>query len=117
MTLVDGSIGELVGQDYVARYFPPSSKAKMVELIANLKTAMAARIETNNWMSAATKKAAVDKLAKMDVMVGYPDKFRDYSALRSRPTTSTAMSSARAPSSAPTTWKTSASRWTARSGA
>jgi putative endopeptidase len=81
VSLVDGSLGELVGQDYVARYFPPASKAKMVELVANLKTAMAARIQGNNWMSDATKKAAVDKLAKMDVMVGYPDKFRDYSAL------------------------------------
>ncbi len=85
VSLVDGSLGELVGQDYVAKYFPPSSKAKMVELVANLKTAMAARIEGNSWMSAATKKAAVDKLAKMDVMVGYPDKFRDYGALEIRP--------------------------------
>ena len=51
VTLVDGSLGELVGQDYVAQYFPPSSKAKMVELVANLKTAMAARIEGNSWMS------------------------------------------------------------------
>src|SRR3954447_23729301 len=85
VSLVDGALGELVGQDYVAKYFPPSSKAKMVELVANLKTAMAARIESNSWMSAATKKAAVDKLAKMDVMVGYPDRFRDYSALEIRP--------------------------------
>jgi len=81
ITLVDGSMGELVGQDYVAKYFPPSSKAKMVELIGNLKAAMAARIQGNNWMSAATKTAAVEKLGKMNVMVGYPDKFRDYGAL------------------------------------
>ena len=85
VSLVDGSLGELVGQDYVAKYFPPSSKAKMVELVANLKTAMADRIEHNSWMSEATKKAAVEKLAKMDVMVGYPDKFRDYSKLEIRP--------------------------------
>jgi putative endopeptidase len=85
VSLVNGALGELVGKDYVARYFPPSSKAKMVELVANLKAAMAARIEGNSWMSAATKKAAVEKLAKMDVMVGYPDKFRDYSALEIRP--------------------------------
>jgi putative endopeptidase len=84
VSLVDGSLGELVGQDYVARYFPPSSKAKMVELVANLKAAMAERIKGNSWMSAATKTAAVDKLSKMDVMVGYPDKFRDYSALEVR---------------------------------
>ncbi|MGN6058176.1 MAG: M13 family metallopeptidase [Sphingomicrobium sp.] len=85
VSLVDGSLGELVGQDYVAKYFPPSSKAKMVELVANLKTAMAARIEGNGWMSEATKKAALVKLAKMDVMVGYPDKFRDYSKLEIKP--------------------------------
>jgi putative endopeptidase len=81
VALVDGSLGELVGQDYVARYFPPSSKTKMLELIGNLKVAMAERINANNWMSASTKAAALDKLAKMGVMVGYPDKFRDYSAL------------------------------------
>ena len=81
LSLVDGSLGELIGQDYVAKYFPASSKAKMVELVANLKTAMAARIQGNSWMSDATKKAAIDKLSKMDVMVGYPDKFRDYGAL------------------------------------
>jgi putative endopeptidase len=81
VTLVDGSLGELVGQDYVARYFPASSKAKMVELIGNLKVAMADRIKANNWMSGATKAAALEKLSKMDVMVGYPDKFRDYGAL------------------------------------
>jgi putative endopeptidase len=81
VTLVDGSLGELVGRDYVARYFPPASKAKMVELVGNLKTAMADRIQANSWMSAPTKKAAIDKLSRMDVMVGYPDKFRDYSKL------------------------------------
>jgi putative endopeptidase len=81
VTLVDGQLGELVGQDYVERYFPPASKAKMVELVANLKTAMAARIEGNSWMSAPTKKAAIEKLSRMDVMVGYPETFRDYSKL------------------------------------
>ncbi|HEX4800602.1 MAG TPA: M13 family metallopeptidase [Sphingomicrobium sp.] len=85
VSLVDGQLGELVGQDYVARYFPPSSKAKMIELIGNLKAAMAERIKGNSWMSDATKTAAVEKLGKMDVMVGYPDKFRDYSALQVDP--------------------------------
>ncbi|MFL6829637.1 MAG: M13 family metallopeptidase [Sphingomicrobium sp.] len=84
VSLVDSSLGELVGQDYVQKYFPPASKAKMVELVANLKAAMADRIKANSWMSAATKTAAVDKLAKMDVMVGYPDKFRDYGPLEIR---------------------------------
>ena len=81
VALVDGSLGELVGQDYVQKYFPAASKAKMVELVGNLKTAMASRIEGNSWMSAPTKRAAIDKLSRMDVMVGYPDKFRDYGAL------------------------------------
>jgi putative endopeptidase len=85
VSLVDGSLGELVGEDYVAHYFPPESKAKMLQLIGNLKAAMAERIKGNSWMSATTKAAAVDKLAKMDVMVGYPDKFRDYSALKIDP--------------------------------
>ena len=81
VSLVDGALGELVGEDYVAHFFPPSSKAKMLELIGNLKVAMADRIKDNSWMSTATKAAALDKLGKMDVMIGYPDKFRDYSAL------------------------------------
>ena len=85
VALVDGQLGELVGQDYVAHYFPASSKAKMVELIGNLKAAMASRIQGNSWMSEPTKKAAAEKLARMDVMVGYPDKFRDYGALEIRP--------------------------------
>ena len=85
VALVDGQLGELVGQDYVAHYFPASSKAKMVELIGNLKAAMASRIQGNSWMSGPTKKAAAEKLARMDVMVGYPDKFRDYGALEIRP--------------------------------
>jgi len=82
VTLVDGSLGELVGQAYVAKYFPPSSKAQMVELIANLKVAMAERIQKAPWMAPATKQAALTKLSKMSVMVGYPDKWRDYSGLK-----------------------------------
>ena len=82
VTLVDGSLGELVGQAYVAKYFPPSSKAQMVELIGNLKIAMAARIQKAPWMAPETKQAALTKLSKMQVMVGYPDKWRDYSGLK-----------------------------------
>jgi putative endopeptidase len=79
--LIDSSLGELLGHTYVDTYFPPTSKAMMTELVANLKTAMASRIEHSDWMSAGTKKAAIEKLSKMDVMVGYPDKWRDYSRL------------------------------------
>jgi putative endopeptidase len=78
---VDARLGELVGQIYVERYFPPRSKAMMEELVGNLKKAAAVRIKGNSWMSDATKSAALVKLDKMQVMVGYPEKFRDYSKL------------------------------------
>jgi putative endopeptidase len=78
---VDGRLGEVLGQTYVERYFPASDKAQMEQLVANLKTAAAKRIQANSWMEPATKAAAIAKLARMDVMVGYPDKFRDYSKL------------------------------------
>jgi putative endopeptidase len=82
---IDGRLGEVLGQTYVDRYFSPQSKAMMEELVANLKKAAAKRIEGNSWMEAATKQAALAKLARMDVMVGYPDKFRDYSKLVMKP--------------------------------
>ena len=79
--LVDGSLGELVGRTYSERYFPASAKAKMEQLVGNLKLAMADRIRSNDWMTPQTKTAALEKLGRMDVMVGYPDKWRDYSKL------------------------------------
>ena len=82
---VDNRLGELLGKTYVERYFPARSKAMMEALVANLKKAAAARIQGNAWMGDATKQAALTKLAKMDVMVGYPDKFRDYSKLAMKP--------------------------------
>jgi putative endopeptidase len=80
-SLIDTTLGELLGRAYVDTYFPPSSKEMMNDLVANLKSAMAARIQRSDWMGAETKTAALDKLSKMDVMVGYPDTWRDYSAL------------------------------------
>jgi len=85
LTLVDGSLGELVGETYARQYFPPSAKAKMEALVANLKLAMGDRIRGNSWMAPATKEAALAKLEKMDVMVGYPDKWRDYRSLKIDP--------------------------------
>jgi len=79
--LVNGSLGELVGQAYVEKHFPETAKVKMEKLVANLKVAMGARIRSNSWMSPATKDAALEKLSRMDVMVGYPDKWRDYSGV------------------------------------
>lgn len=80
--VVDGSLGELVGEEYVAKHFPPAAKAEMEKLVANLKTAMAARIDSLTWMSPATKTQAHAKLQKMKVMVGYPPKWRDYAQLK-----------------------------------
>ncbi len=83
--MVDGSMGELVGEAYVKDYFPKIAKVRMDELVSNLKLAMADRIRGNDWMSADTKQAALEKLEKMEVMVGYPEKFRDYSGLSVTP--------------------------------
>jgi putative endopeptidase len=85
LRLVDGSLGELVGEEYAKAYFPASAKAKMETLVANLKLAMGDRIRGNGWMAPETKAAALAKLDKMDVMVGYPDKWRDYSGLKIDP--------------------------------
>ena len=81
---VDGRLGELLGQTYVERYFSARSKAMMEELVGNLKLAAAQRIKGNSWMSAPTKQAALVKLDKMMVQVGYPEKFRDFSGLTLR---------------------------------
>jgi putative endopeptidase len=81
VSLIDGSLGEALGREYVATYFPPESKAKMQAMVANLKTALGARIQAVTWMAPQTKAEALKKLAKMDVQVGYPDKWRDYSGL------------------------------------
>ena len=78
---VDGRLGELLGKTYIERYFSPHSKTMMEGLVVNLKKAAAQRITGNSWMAEATKKAALAKLDKMQVMVGYPEKFRDYSKL------------------------------------
>ena len=83
--LVDASLGERLGQAYVARYFPASAKAQTVELVANLKAAMAARIQRADWMGPTTKAQALLKLQRMGVLVGYPDHWRDYSGLRIDP--------------------------------
>ena len=83
--LVNNALGEPVGRVYVAKYFPPAAKAQMEVLVANLKIAMADRIIGNGWMATATKEAALTKLGRMRVMVGYPDKWRDFSGLKIEP--------------------------------
>ena len=82
VALVDGGMGEAVGRVYVAKYFPPESKAKIDALVRELIVAMGARIDRLDWMSPATKAKAHEKLAQFTVKVGYPDKWRDYSAVQ-----------------------------------
>ncbi|MBA3811113.1 MAG: peptidase M13 [Caulobacteraceae bacterium] len=84
--VIDAQVGEAVGKVYVAKYFPPQSKARMEALIGDLRSALAARIQRVSWMSPATKAKAEEKLAKFTVKVGYPVKWRDYGALTISPT-------------------------------
>ena len=79
--LVDSQIGEALGKLYVQAYFPPESKAKMLALVGDIRTAMKGRIEHLDWMSQPTKARALEKLAAFTVKIGYPDKWRDYSGL------------------------------------
>jgi putative endopeptidase len=83
--LVEGSVGEALGKLYVAKHFPPANKARMQALVANLLKAYQQRIDTLEWMSADTKKTAQAKLAKFVSKIGYPDQWRDYSALEIKP--------------------------------
>jgi putative endopeptidase len=78
----DQAIGEALGKLYVADYFPPEAKARALELINNLKAALADRIKTLEWMDGPTKQEALKKLAAFTVKIGYPEKWRDYSTLR-----------------------------------
>ncbi|MBV9345881.1 MAG: M13 family metallopeptidase [Gammaproteobacteria bacterium] len=81
---VDQGIGEAVGRLYVAKYFPPESKAKMQQLVADLRTALSQRLDALDWMSPETKTRAHEKLAAFTPKIGYPDKWKDYSALTVR---------------------------------
>ena len=79
--LVSGILGEAIGKLYVEKYFPASSKEMMITLVKNLQTALSQRIAEATWMSDATKAQAQDKLANFIVKIGYPDTWKDYSAL------------------------------------
>jgi putative endopeptidase len=75
------ALGEAIGRIYVDKYFDPTSKAKMQELVSNLKLAFRDRIENLTWMESQTKKKALNKLESLDVQVGYPDEFLNFSEL------------------------------------
>jgi putative endopeptidase len=79
--LVDGSLGELLGQLYVEKYFTPAAKQYMLNLVNNLKTTLGDRIQRLDWMSAETKARALKKLAAFTVKIGYPDKWQTYDGI------------------------------------
>jgi putative endopeptidase len=79
---IDGEIGEALGELYVAKYFGPDAKAGALEMVNNIKTAMREDINGLDWMTAETKKRAMEKLDTLSVKIGYPDKWRDYSSIK-----------------------------------
>lgn len=81
VAMIDGSLGEMVGQIYVEKYFPATAKKRMEKLVENLRRSLGNRIENLTWMSADTKKQALKKLNTFNAKIGYPDKWRDYSKL------------------------------------
>lgn len=85
---VEGQMGQALGKIYVEKYFPASSKERMKVLVANLQKALAKRIEAQDWMSAETKKNALDKLSTFYVKIGYPDKWIDMADLHIDPSKS-----------------------------
>ncbi|MFW5974888.1 MAG: M13 family metallopeptidase, partial [Bacteroidota bacterium] len=79
--VTSGSLTEALGKVYVEEYFPPEAKERMLDLVSNLKVALNERINQTSWMSEETKSKAQQKLETMNVKIGYPDKWRDYSGL------------------------------------
>ena len=88
LSIPNNMLGEAVGQLYVEKYFPQSSKDKMLELVDNLKTALGQHIDNLTWMSDATKAKAHEKLSTFTVKIGFPDKWHDYSDLTIDPSKS-----------------------------
>jgi putative endopeptidase len=80
--MTDNALGEAVGQDWVKLHFPPAAKASMDQLVAALEKSLDDDIKTLPWMTDATKKAAEEKLSMIRNKIGYPEKWRDYSALK-----------------------------------
>jgi len=78
----DQQLGEALGQVYVQKYFPPEAKVRALELVHNLLAALRDDLQSLPWMSPATRQAAIEKLEAFTIKIGYPDTWRDYSALR-----------------------------------
>jgi putative endopeptidase len=88
LSVVDGNLGEALGQLYVARYFPPQAKERMLTLVRNLQQALGERIDALTWMGSQTKERAQEKRNRFIVKIGYPDVWRDFSGLVIDPTQS-----------------------------
>ena len=88
MSVPNGTLSEAVGEMYVAEYFPEEDKARMLELVKNLQTALGQHIAALDWMSDETKARAQEKLAAFTVKIGYPDTWKDYSTLEIDPSKS-----------------------------
>jgi len=82
VSVVNGNLGEVIGKVYVAKYFKPEAKARMVKLVGNLTKSYEASIKNLDWMGPETKVKALEKLHKFTPKIGYPDKWKDYSALK-----------------------------------
>jgi putative endopeptidase len=82
--VLDGTIGEALGQLYVEKYFPPEAKARMNQLVENLKEVFHDHLAKVDWMTDATRQKALAKFARFTQKIGYPDKFRDYSSVEIR---------------------------------
>lgn len=85
LSVTDGALGEALGEMYVAKYFPPEAKERMLKLVENLRISLGEHIDSLEWMSAETKAKAKEKLAAFYVKIGYPDKWRDYTGLTVNP--------------------------------
>ena len=113
---VDQELGEALGQVYVARYFPPAEKQRTLEMTLAIEQAMDKDIDGLDWMSAATKVKAKEKLHAVMNKIGYPDKWRDYSKLTIVRGDALGNQMRAHSSRLRATWPRSASRWTRASG-
>jgi putative endopeptidase len=83
--IIDGEIGEALGQLFVEKHFPPAARARMLELVKNIEAVVRDRLQRLDWMTEATRAKALAKFARFTQKIGHPDKFRDYSKVEVRP--------------------------------
>lgn len=85
VTALNDTMGEIIGRAYVERWFRPSAKREVATIAANIRSALRQRIERSSWMDRSTKQAALEKLARLNVEIGYPRRWRDYRTLEMPP--------------------------------